>query len=532
MLPQKIPFRSTHAFTEFFLKYIEKDPSLASFYSRFPDIASFQETIQTKAKVFSDQSRKTLVGVLEEQYKNIHKVPDAVQANIQKLLQKNTFTITTGHQLSIFTGPLYFIYKIVTVINACKILSEKYPKLNFVPVFWMASEDHDYEEIKSFRLYGKKYTWETQQQGAVGRFHTKDFESLLSQLSGDVSIFRDAYLRSKSLSDAVRTYVNTLFGNEGLVIIDADHSELKKSLQPVMWDDIFKNTPHKLVEASNSSLEKMGFEPQVHPREINFFYLDKDLRGRLEKTESGFKVVDTSLSFTDKEIEKMISEEPEKLSPNVILRPVYQEIILPNLAYVGGPAELIYWLQLKSTFDHFKIPFPVLLPRNFALVVDGPTERKLEKTGMELENFFEEKNFLFNHWVSKYSMHDLSLGKTLQILQGELKSIHERCSGIDATLLPMVQAEGKRIQNAIEKIEKKMLKAEKRLQSDRLRQIESVKDSLFPNGSLQERTDNFLNFYQLDPTFIDRLLARFDPFDFNLHVIQTNDKGATEENLS
>ncbi len=218
---QKIPFRSTHAFSEFFLKYIEQHPSLQPFSGNFPTVALFKEQIQEKSKSFPTANRKVLVQVLQRQYKDIIASP-VVEGNIKSLGTENTFTVTTGHQLSAFTGPLYFIYKITTVLKTCQVLKKKYPKSNFVPVYWMASEDHDYEEIKSFRVYGKKYTWETVQQGAVGRFHTKDVKQVLEQLPGEIGVFRDAYTKGSTLSEAVRIYVNALFGSEGLVVIDAD----------------------------------------------------------------------------------------------------------------------------------------------------------------------------------------------------------------------------------------------------------------------------------------------------------------------
>lgn len=520
---QKIPFRGTHAFTEFFLNYIERSPSLKSFYSRFPHLENFKEQVDEKSRSFPQTTRKVLVAVLQRQYSTLSSLPDAVKENIQSLQEKNSFTVTTGHQLSIFTGPLYFIYKIVTVINACQKLKLQYPSSTFVPVYWMASEDHDYEEIKSFRLYGKQYTWETRQQGAVGKFHLKDFASLLSQLPGDVSIFKDAYLKSNSLSDAVRVYANRLFGELGLVVIDGDDPELKKVFQPVLSDDLFHNTPIKIVSETNRQLEAAGYPPQVNPREINLFYLDKNLRSRIEKHGGDFSVVDTDLKFSKKEMEKIVKEEPGKFSPNVILRPLYQEMILPNVAYVGGPAELVYWLQLKPLFENYNVPFPVLLPRNFALVIDKPISLKLSKTGLQIQDYFEEKNYLFNHWTAKNSAHDLSLGKEMKTMESLLVEIQQRCARIDPTLSPMAKAETKRMQNAIERIEKKMLRAEKRLQSDRLRQIEAVKDALFPLGGLQERTDNFLNFYQQDAVFIKRLLESFDPFDFEFNVLSYHD---------
>lgn len=518
MQHHKIPFTDTKIFSSFFLDYIHEKDSLKKFYHRFPTIEAFADQIQEKQKSFSSASRATLQDVLRAQYKELT-TSEAVNSNIQALGEKETFTITTGHQLNIFTGPLYFIYKIVSVVNACKKLKEAYPKYNFVPVYWMASEDHDFEEISYFKLYGKKYTWHTEQQGAVGRFDPKTIDSLLKELPGDVSIFKDAYTKYDTLSDAVRYYVNELFGEEGLVVLDADNRQLKAEFTDVIADDLFKHTPKAKVEGTNAALNALGYDTQVFAREINFFYLDNNLRNRIERTDSGFKVVDTELVFTETEIKALIKKEPEKFSPNVILRPLYQEFVLPNLAYFGGPAEVIYWLQLKGVFDHFKAPFPFLIPRNFALVLSGPVARKFAKTDLRMEELFEEKNYLFNDWVQKNTHHDLSLSKELQATNILYEQIKHRAVEIDPTLGPMLSAEAKRTLRSFEKIESKMLRAEKRLHADKLRQIDEVKDALFPNGGLQERSDNFLNFYQQDPNFIQDISKYFDPFDFQFNIL-------------
>lgn len=515
---QKLAFSETRSFSSFFLDYIQQKDSLKPFYSRFPDIKNFEAQIKEKANSYSASNRKILADMLEKQYAGLD-IADPVKQNLLALRDKNTFTITTGHQLNIFTGPLYFIYKIVTVINACKQLKKYYPHFHFVPVYWMASEDHDYDEIKYFRLYGQKYTWETNQTGAVGRFDTKSIEKLFEAIPGDISLFKRAYQKSRTLGEAVKYYVNELFSQEGLVVIDADDHHLKTLLREVIRTDVFDHTPKELVEEQNTKLESLGYHPQVFARDINFFYLDKNLRSRFEVKEDKFLVIDTPLQFSKEEIEKMIQEEPEKFSPNVILRPLYQEIILPNLAYAGGPAEVVYWLQLKTVFDHFKVPFPILMPRNFALVIDQPVSRKFEKTGLDYQHLFEEKNFLFNQWIIKNSVNNLSLGKEMQAVIEKFTDIRNQAGKIDSTLIKYIEAQAKRTLNGLEKIEQKMLRAEKRLHSDKIGQLESVKDELFPKGSPQERVDNFLNFYQKDPQFIQRLLDNFDPFDFRFNLL-------------
>lgn len=518
MQVQKIPFTETESFSKSFLDYIGKHSSLKKFYGRFPEIRNFNDQIKEKAASFPKQNREELVNVLQGQYKN-YTISELVKNNLVSLKDEKTFTVTTGHQLNIFTGPLYFIYKIVTVINACKQLKEAYPGHTFVPVYWMASEDHDFDEIKYFRFNGKKYTWESKQTGAVGRFNPKELESVFKQLPDGLTIFKKAYLKHSTLSDAVRFYVNELFGAEGVVVVDADSKELKTLFQHVIQDDVFNHTPQKLVDATNAELQKTGYEPQVNCREINFFYLDNNLRERIEQEGDQFRVVNTDLTFSRDQLEALIKSSPEKFSPNVILRPLYQEVILPNLAYAGGPAEVVYWLQLKDVFRHYNIPFPILMPRNFALVMDAPTVRKFEKTRLELSELFLEKNYLFNHYAIKFSRNKIKLNGEKEAIQNYFQTIRQQAEAFDRTLGPMVAAETQRAIKSLEKIEHKLLRSEKRFQSDKLRQVETLKDTLFPNGSLQERTDNFLNFYLTDPQFIQKLITHFDPFDFRFSIL-------------
>lgn len=514
----QVALTDTYQFSPFFLDYIQRSEKLKDFYHCFPTAENLFRQAKEKAVSYPAQHRKMLQDVLLEQYSTVRLSP-TIKHCIELLGDEKTFTVTTGHQLNIFTGPLFFILKIVTVINTCKWLKIKYPDYNFIPVYWMASEDHDYEEIKSFRLYGKKYTWETKQAGAVGRFDPSSISKLLDEIPGDIDIFRNAYLKQKSLAKAVRSYVNDLFSADGLLVLDSDHPTLKSKFENVILSDLFNNDPSKLVQKTTQDLNDLGYHTQVNARDINLFYLDNNVRSRIERHGEVFHVVDTDLRFSEAEIRKMVKDRPERFSPNVILRPLYQEVLLPNIAYVGGPAEVIYWLQLKGMFDHFKVPFPAVMPRNFGLIMEGPHLQKWKKTGLNLLDLFREENYLFNTWVLSNSKNDLTVGKELNTVKTLFEDIRKRALSIDKTLGPMVAAETTRATHSLEKIEKKMLRAEKRLHADRLRQIKDVKDALFPGGSLQERTDNFLNFHQKDDSFISRLLSMLDPFDFRFNVI-------------
>ncbi|WP_421763815.1 bacillithiol biosynthesis cysteine-adding enzyme BshC [Ekhidna sp.] len=515
MRTETLPLDETDCFSQFFIDYISKKEELAPYYGEFPSIQNFKKVIEQRN--FKVENRSVLVEELENQYKGLE-INAAVSGNIKSLADSKTFTITTGHQLNIFTGPLYFIYKIVTVINACKALKQAYPEYDFVPVYWMASEDHDFDEINHFFFEGKKLVWKTDQKGAVGHFNPAGVKELVDQLPKGAEFFKEAY-NQETLAKAGRAYVNHLFEKEGLVVIDADSPALKKIFTPVIEDDLFVHSSKDLVAKTSASLETLGYKTQVHARPINFFYLAKRVRERIEKTEDGFQVVDTDIKCSDDEMRKLIASNPERFSPNVILRPLYQETILPNLAYVGGPSEAVYWLQLKSVFDHFETPFPLLMPRNFALIIPTTTSSKWKKTGLEERDLFLSSENAFEKWVKTNSDHDLSFDAELQKLKDLENSQKEKAIAVDPTLKQHLEALFTSFSKRIEKAEKKLVRAEKRLHSDRRNQIQSVKESLFPGGSLQERKDNFLNFYLKDPQFIQKLLQTFNAFDYRMYLL-------------
>lgn len=522
MILGRVPFELTRAFTPIFLDYTNALDILKPFYNRFPEKTSFAEQIAEKTAQYPTEYRSTLCRALQRQYGSLQ-VADAVSNNLKALGSNNTFTITTGHQLNIFTGPLYFIYKIVTVINICTELKKLYPDFHFVPVYWMASEDHDAEEICSVRINGKSYSWETQQKGAVGRFSTEGLAELAGRIPADVSIFREAYTRYERLSDGVRYYVNSLFGEYGLIVADGDDTELKKLFAPLMRDELFSSTALRLVTHTDEQLKDLGYKPQVFVRPLNLFYLDEGLRSRIELVGNNYRVVDTTLTFTKDELSELIDNHPEKLSPNVILRPLYQECVLPNLAYVGGPAETAYWLQLKSLFEFYRIPYPLIMPRSFALLIRQSLHRKWLKTGLALEDLFAPLPELLNEVTLRHAPEQIRLNGQREAILRELEFVSHSARHIDVTLGPMVAAETKRMLKSLEKIEQKMLRAEKRKQSDRLRQVTELKEALFPGGGLQERTENFLTFMPGNPDLIEKLISHINPFDFRFNVCLVHD---------
>jgi uncharacterized protein YllA (UPF0747 family) len=481
-------FASLNAFSKLLLDYLAEKPALKAFYGNEPQLSKFKEQISEK-KGFSSSSRAILQTVLEEQYAAIGAEMPAVD-----LRDENTFTVTTGHQLNIYTGPLYVIYKLVSTINLARKLQKAYPAQRFVPVYWMATEDHDFEEINHFFAFGTKYEWTTSQKGAVGRFKLSDFPRI--PLRNE--IFDQAYSEGKTLSEAVRIYMHALFGAEGLVCLDADDVRLKSLFAPIMEADLNQQVHEPIVRATTEKLEALGYKTQVAARPVNLFRLTENDRIRLEKGDS---------------------VEMADASPNVILRPLYQEVILPNLAYIGGPAEVAYWLQLKGLFDLHQVPFPILLPRNFAIVKTQKQAERAEKLGLSLADLFTDELRLRRSFVASRTEHTLDTSAEMDALQPILDALAERAKSIDPTLEASVLAEQARWTKGLERLAKKMKRAEERNQGDEVRQVLALKEALFPAGEWQERHTNFLEFATDHPEFITDLLQTFDPLNFEFYEI-------------
>jgi bacillithiol biosynthesis cysteine-adding enzyme BshC len=317
------------------------------------------------------------------------------------------------------------------------------------------------------------------------------------------------------LADAGRIYVNELFGEKGLLVIDANNRKLKTEFSEIIKDELINQTSFKKVTERSDFLIEQGYKPQLNPREINLFYIDNNLRTRIERVDDTYNIIDTDISFTQEEILKLVDEHPERFSPNVILRPVYQEVILPNLGYVGGPAELAYWLQYKEMFDHFKIDFPVLMPRNFGLLLNKNAKRKQKKLGFNHEDFFNDIDSLKKTFV--HSMNgELGLQKERKNILTMYQSLTELAHKIDVTLEPHIQAQLTKHQQCLDKIESKLVTAEKRNREEEMKMIAALKEYAFPGGTLQERRVNFLSIY--NENFIEEIMDLTDPFDLRMNI--------------
>ena len=503
----EIPYKKTNQFSKLVIDYINKDKKIAPFINHFPTLENFEEQIIEKQN--HNINRSLLVKVIQQQNANFL-LSEETKNNIDFLLNKDTFTVTTGHQLCLFTGPLYFIYKIISTIKLSQQLKERYPKNNFVPVFWMATEDHDFKEVNHINLFGKKIVWDSNQSGAVGHMKLEGIQKVLDELKvvfGEsknvqqlIQLFENAYLEHNSLAAATRYLVNELFGRYGLVIIDGDDKRLKEQFIPIIKKDILQNGFVKSIQKCSNELVK-SYKVQAHIRDVNFFRLSDEkrelIKGGVTKNE--------------------IVEQAEKFSPNVLMRPLYQESILPNIAYIGGGAEVAYWMQLKTAFKQESIPFPILVLRNSVMLVSTKQLQKVTDLGFVLEDLFLEEAQLHKKYV-QIQTSAISLEKEIQVINIIFDSISERT--VDKNLQSTIKAEKQKQLRSLQKLEKKLLRSEKRKHEVAVQKISKLKKNLFPKNSLQERFDNFIPFYLKDgENFIKILLAELNPLAANFVIL-------------
>ncbi|HKP32402.1 MAG TPA: bacillithiol biosynthesis cysteine-adding enzyme BshC [Chitinophagaceae bacterium] len=498
----RLPYKHTNSFSKILTDYVDQSPALKPFYKHEVSIEGIKAAIAER-KSFENQ-RELLVGELMRQYSAV-KFGSQVARSIEKLRNASTFTITTAHQPNIFTGPLYFIYKIIHAIKLADHLSKELSEYEFVPVFYMGSEDADLAELNHISINGEKLVWDTKQSGAVGRMNTKGLETLIDRIEGElgvqphgkeiVSLLKKCYLESDNVQNATFKIINELFGEYGLIVLIADNPQLKSVMRPVFEKDILEKEPSRIVDSTISQLTQAGMKVQANPRSINLFYLKDDLRERFTENGTGFHVHNTDLKFSKEDILTELEQNPQHFSPNVILRGLYQETILPNVAFIGGGGELSYWLELKDLFEFYNVPFPVLIVRNSFLIVDQKWNDKIERLCCEEKDLFKAEHELLTEFVKRQSKNELTLDKERDELKKYYEDLRETTGKVDKSLLQHIAALEKKAMNKLEAFEKKLIRAEKRKYAEEQKIIQDMKAELFPNNGLQERAENFMSFY-------------------------------------
>jgi len=513
-------------FSAFSSTFGQEQTSFIPFIQRpFHALSDLSEQAKLKQSVYSSSNRGILVATLEKQLGK--ELSDSQRENLRLLANDTTFTITTGHQLTLFGGPLFLLYKVLHAVKLSAQFNASQDEIKTVPLFWLASEDHDVDEIRSTSLFNKTLTWDTEQTGPVGRFELKDYQTVLAEFlpffstneqSEILAIMQD--LPMDTYGKHYQVFASRLFRAFGVLVLQPDERELKQLFAGVIQKELEEQSSFAAVQATNNQLEQAGWKPQAQARACNLFLLNESGRHRIDPSENGFTI--DGKTYSHAEILDKLAQEPEAFSPNVILRPVYQETILPNLAYIGGGGEMAYWIQLKEVFRVHNTVYPLIQQRNSLLLIDGGTTKRMEKLNWELERFFEPKEQLRKQFLLENDAEQMDLSTIHEQFQTLRLGMIEKAKAVDVSLESYAEAETVRISKQLEAYEQRLVKQVKQQHDQSLKAIDSVYDRLFPANELQERSFHWLNFAasgDFSP-LLNAILDAIEPFESDLIVLE------------
>ena len=524
-----LQYKDTGYFSRLVNDYLSDSEGIRQFYGFPPTAAGLSQAIAQRADY--KVNRSVLVSVLQDQYKDLNTSPKTVE-NIGLLRNENTYTVCTAHQPNLLTGYLYFIYKILHAIKLAEELATLHPGKNFVPVYYMGSEDNDLDELGTFLFRGTKYVWDGNgQTGAVGRMNTAGLKTLLQEVfklfgppgphcEGLKEMITSAYLNHNTVGSATQYLVNELFGRYGLVVIDPDDARLKAQFIPVMEDELLHQAAYPVIA---KQIESLGatYKIQAHPRPINLFYLTDQLRERIEQKDDHWVVVNTNIQWNKDELLAELNAHPERFSPNVMLRGLFQETILPNIAFIGGGAEVAYWMQLKALFEHYRVFLPAIHLRQSVMWVNSIAGRLKGLLELNIVAMFRPELQLVHDHIEQHSTSDWHTTQEYAAIETIFQSLKQKATALDATLSGSAEAALTKIRYQLKVLEQKMYRAEKRKMQTQVSRIKNLKATLFPKDGLQERVENFMEYYlSYGPEFFDVLKDGMQPLSNEFLVVE------------
>jgi bacillithiol biosynthesis cysteine-adding enzyme BshC len=517
-----VPLSDSGLISRIAADYCKDDSFFHPLRTTSPINPDFDALIAQRRK-FDEQKRVLLVDVLKKQYADSGILNESSEATINKLLQQNTFTVTTGQQVGLLLGPLYTPLKILSAVSLCTDLKKKHADNDFIPVFWMATEDHDIDEIRSFTIRGKKYTCPIEYKGSAGRMPCSAILEWLQQTDvfSIIPNWRELLTAAYSLPTlamATRYLVHHLFGSYGVLCIDADDASLKSSFADIIEEDIFNGHSYALSRTAIDGIAQR-YPVQLQGRDINFFYLRDNYRERIEKEAVGFKTADQGFTWDADALATEIHVHPERFSPNALTRPVYQEHLLPNIACFGGAAEIAYWLELKAVMEHYSVGYPALLLRNSAVLLDGASFHRLENSGFNWADLFLPLIDLERRKLLNESQGVLDLTNELKAFDAMFNRIEEKASAVNLPTKHSAMAMQMRLKKQLDNFQKKMLREARKKEAASLSQIRAVYATVFPNGALSERSESLFTYMSSENSQLLKFLLAAMSSNGNLLVM-------------
>ncbi len=499
-----------------FLDYLYEFDNVKAFYkNNFRDKEEYFKIFKRIAESHTE-FRESLTSILHEQYGS-EKPSLKTQKNINSLASKKTLAVVTGQQLGIIGGPLYTFYKIITAIKLSAFLSERYDDYSFVPVFWLEGDDHDFNEVRGVSLindnneivkisYSEELS-EDENKGSVGNIEFDDslnvFFSELEKYLRTTEFTQPLLERIKSIYSAGKTFKQSfrelifwLFDEYGLIIFDPQDKAIKERLKPVFRKEItdFRKHAEKLVETS-ASLEET-YHAQVKVRPINLFFGSDEGRFLIEPGENEFRLKRKRRKFTYEELIETIEKEPENFSPNVLLRPICQDFILPTAFYVGGPSEISYFAQVMPLYEFYNIEPPVIYPRSSVTILEKNINSIIERYDINLAGLFLDNEKLKQKIIDSFSKTSIDeiFSDSFNQIESAFDQLKEKLFEFDKTISDSGTKYKQKVFHDLNILKDKAVEAQKKKHETTLRQIDKVLNVIYPNNTLQERELNFIYF--------------------------------------
>ncbi len=538
-LVDRIPFDRIDTFSRLFASYCREPDSLSDYFSGdFRNDDHLRRSADAAAGVYRD--RKTLVEVLLQQ-NEAWDLNEPARRQIERLAAPNSVAVVTGQQVGLFAGPLYTLYKTVTTVKLARRL-EQITGRPVVPVFWLEGEDHDFDEVRATNLmagnepvrleYEDEPSGGGSNRGPVGRLVLQDSISILHEKMEELlpvtefrdevmALVRETYRPGATLRDAFARLMRRLFADTGLVFISADNARLKSLVRPLFRRELddFEGSHRRMVDTSARLAE--SYHAQVHARPLNLFLLEENGRYPLEPQEGGFGLRGTDRRYASTELHALLETEPERFSPNVVLRPLVQDLLLPTAAYVAGPSEVAYFAQFSTLYEWAGIPMPIIYPRLSATLIEGKVRKVLDRYGLSVMDVGGDLESLFKRLVvdqMDVDPHSVFAAATERINEA-VDGLRRLAEHVDPTLGRTAEATRSAIGKELDSLLARIVKAEKRNHETLRAQLEKVHGNLYPGGKPQERVLSVLHLMnKFGPEVPLRFLELF-PDDTTHHVV-------------
>jgi len=516
--------------------YLRFDEQVAGFFN-----GDYRRSItyQAAATVAAGTPRADRRALLERLYHQNESfgMAQATKRHLEQLADPQCLAVVTGQQVGLLTGPLYTIYKALTTCRLAESLAGELQR-PVVPVFYLATEDHDFDEVRWLGWRNQKYEFEKkiytpalmpQRTPMSGVVLDAAIVDLLQQLDDEseaspfkaqfLNLAGECYRPSVTLADAFARFFTTLLADWGVVLLDAADAQLKELAQPIFQQELTEGTSVSAMLRTNRELADRGYHSQlaVHPQRPHLFILTQG-RHSLEQTDTGLRDMHSGARFTAEQL----AREPARLSPKAALRPIVQDWLLPTIAYVAGPGEIAYWAQLKRVYAGFHLPMPIVVPRASMTLVEAKIRRHLEKFSVSVDKVLTQPTASRQKVEQQLLPQQLTepLRAVQQLMKETWPQLLQSVSSLDPTLVSPAQKTADQIAGAVEQLQAKLFRALQQKENAMADAWRVILDSLMPANELQERQLNVLPFLiKYGPALLTTLYEQIDLQRTDHHVV-------------